>query len=289
LRNSAGKTPTPERTAEVVASVAQHRALSTEQVREMHYPTNRTRWVQRVLARIETAGHLAHVDIRRAPRRLWFATAPGLEVVREARIVDGDLRLFSAEEIAGPFWNHTLAVNDAALAFVRAARERGDDFGPLSWRHEVAHPVGPKGAPFRRRVVADALLTYVRGSGGGTYLEQRFLEVDRATRSIEGTAGSLAKYERLYRGRGAADWRDRYPTFPPIICVLDGANREALMRRRTAILALLRSRRALDAAEEIRISLALAEDLKTAGPFAPIFRELREPGTEVDWLGRVVE
>jgi hypothetical protein len=287
LTGPAGQTPTPERTAEVVASVAQHRALSTEQVREMHYPANGPRWVQRVLARIETAGHLAHVDVQRAHRRLWFATASGLEVVREARFVDGEPRLFTAEEIAGPFWNHSLAVNDAALAFLRSARERGDDFGPLSWRQEVAHPVGPKGAPYRRRVVADALLTYVRGSGGDTYLEQRFLEVDRATRSIEGTAGSLAKYERLWRGRGPADWRDRYPAFPPVLCILDGADREALTRRRTAILALLRSSRALDAAEEIRISLALAEDLRTAGPFAPIFRELREPGAAVDWLGRV--
>lgn len=87
-------------------------------------------------------------------------------------------------------------------------------------------------------------------------------------------------HRRRHRG-------DRYPSFPPVLCILDGANREALTRRRTAILALLRSSRALNTAEEIRISLALAEDLRTAGPFAPIFRELREPGAEVDWLGRV--
>ena len=117
-------------------------------------------------------------------------------------------------------------------------------------------------------------------------MSRRFLEVDRATRSIEGTAGSLAKYERLYRARGATDWRERYPTFPPVVCVLDGADPEALRRRRTAILALLRSRRALAEAEEVRISIALAGDLREAGPFAPIFRELRQPGAEVDWMGR---
>lgn len=278
----------PERTAEVIASIVQHRALSTEQVREIHYPENRTRWAQRVLARIEDAGHIAHVDLRRAPRRLWFATAGGLELVREAGIVNEELRLFSAEQVAGRFWNHTYEVNGAAIAFLRAARKRGDDFGPLSWRHEVAHPVGPKGAPYRRRVVADALLTYVRGSesAGDVFLEQRFLELDRATRSIEGTAGNLAEYGRLARGRGPVDWRHRYMAFPPVVCILAGARRDVLVRRRTAVLALLGSNRALVDAEEVRISIALAEDLAAVGPFAPIFRELREPGAEVDWLGR---
>lgn len=277
----------PERSAEVIASIVQHRALSTEQVREIHYAENRTRWAQRVLVRIEEAGHIAHVDLRRAPRRLWFATAAGLELVREAGIVNEELRLFSAEQVAGRFWNHTYEVNGAAIAFLRAARERGDDFGPLSWRHEVAHPVGPKGAPYRRRVVADALLTYVRGSesAGDVFLEQRFLELDRATRSIEGTAGNLAEYARLARARGPADWRQRYVAFPPVVCVLAGASRDVLVRRRTAVLALLGSNRVLVDAEEVRISIALAEDLAVAGPFAPIFRELREPGAEVDWLG----
>ena len=270
----------------MVASIAWHRALGTEQVREMHYPDNLPRWARRVLVRIEAAGHLAHVDLRRSPRRLWFATASGLELVREAGILDEELRLFSGEQVAGRFRDHTYAVNDAAIAFLRAARERGEDFGPLSWRHEVAHPTGPAGAPYRRRLVADALLTYLRSEDGDVFLEQRFLELDRATRSIEGTAGALGEYARLSGARGRADWRGRYPAFPPVLCILDGAGRKALQRRRTAILALLRSNRALLAAEEVRVSVALAEDLAAAGPFAPIFRELREPGVEVDWLGR---
>jgi hypothetical protein len=276
----------PERTAEVIASIAQHRALSTEQVREMHFPGNLPRWMQRVLVRIEEAGHVAHVDVRRAPRRLWFATDSGLELVRAAGITDGELRLFTAEEIAGRFWSHTYAVNGAAVSFVRAARQRGDDFGPLSWRHEVAHPVGPKGAPYSRRVVADALLTYVREADGRIFLEQRFLELDRATRSIEGTAASLGEYARLASARGVGDWRRRYPRLPPVLCVLAGADERTLRRRGTAILALLRSNRALAQAGEVRVSVALARDLAASGPFGPIFRELRRPGVEVDWLGR---
>lgn len=276
----------PETAAEVVASVLQHRALSTEQLREMHLPTRSSRWARDVLARIEAAGYLAHVDLRRAPRRLWFATSSGLDLVRGTGILDGEPRLFTADEVAGRFWNHTYSVNGAAIAFLRAARERGDDFGPLSWRHEVAHPTGPAGAPYRRRVVADALLTYLRSEDEDVFLEHRLLEVDRATRSIEGTAGALGGYARLAVARGPGDWRRRYPAFPPVLCVLEGASRRSLERRRTAVLALLRSNRVLVGAEEVRVSVCLLEDLRSAGPFAPVFHEMREPGVEVDWLGR---
>ena len=280
----------PESTAEVLASVAQHRALSTEQVRQIHYPEAGARWVQMVLGRIQAAGLLSHVDVRRSPRRLWFAREAGAELAREAGILDEVPRVFTAEQIGGRFWAHTLAVNDAAIAFLRAARARGDDFGPLSWRHEVLHPIGPKGAPHRRRLLADAVLTYVRGSEDGeVYLEQRFLEIDRATRSIEGTARALATYAQLAaagreRGRG---WRALYPSLPPVICVLDGAEPQMLARRRTAVLALLHANPQLSRAEEVRVSVCLAAELAEAGPFASIFRELREPGADVDWLGRV--
>lgn len=280
----------PERAAEVIASIVQHRALSTGQVRDMHYPENRARWAQRVLGRIEQAGHIAHVDLRRAPRRLWFATAAGAELVREARIVDGTPRLLTGEQVAGRLWSHTYAVNSTGIAFLRAGRERGDDIGPLSWRHEVLHPVGPKGAPHRRRLVSDAVLTYLRGTPAGeVFLEQRFLEIDRATRSIQGTAAALAQYAHLAvagreQGRG---WRGLYPGLPPVICVLDGAEPRLLARRRTAILALLRARPDVGRAEELRISICLASELAEAGPFAPIFGELREPGAKVDWLGKV--
>lgn len=120
------------------------------------------------------------------------------------------------------------------------------------------------------------------------FLEQRFLEVDRATRSIEGAAGALAQYARLaaaWRERGSR-WRALYPSFPPVICVLDGADERTLSRRRTVILALLRARPELSRAEEVRISVCLASELAAAGPFAPIFSELRAPGRKVDWLGR---
>ena len=280
----------PEETEAVIASVAGHRALSTEQVRRIHYPDGSARWAQKVLGRIEAAGLLAHVDLRRAPRRLWFARPAGAEFARGAGLLDEDPRLFSAEEIGGRLWSHTHAVNEVGIDFLGAARERGDDFGPLSWRHEVVHPVGPKGAPHRRRLIADAVLTYVRGSEKGeVFLEQRFVEVDRATRPLEGTANALAQYARLAAAAGqrGGGWRDLYPALPPVICVLDGAPERLLVRRRTVVLALLRANPELSRASEVRISVCLAAELSASGPFAPIFRELREPGAEVDWLGRL--
>lgn len=279
----------PEVTVAVVASVVQHRALSTEQVRRLHFPTAGARWVQVVMGRIEAAGYLSHTVVRRSPRRLWFATDSGVELATADGALAEKPRLFTAAEISGRLWAHTHVVNEVAISFLGAARERGDDFGPLSWRHEVLHQIGPKGAPGRRRLVTDAVLTYIRGTASGeVFLEQRFLEVDRATRSIEGTAGALAAYARLAtfdqeQGRG---WRALYPSLPPVICVLAGADEKTLARRRTTILALLRARPELTRAEEVRISICLADELEREGPFAPIFGELREPGTRVDWLGR---
>lgn len=52
----------------------------------------------------------------------------------------GEPRLIGADGAAGPLQAHTLAVNDAAICFIEAARGRGDEFGPFAWRHEIYHP-----------------------------------------------------------------------------------------------------------------------------------------------------
>lgn len=75
---------------------------------------------------------------------------------------------------------HTLAVNDVGIAFVNAARERGDECGPLAWRHEIAYPIT---ARRNRRpgdiVIADALLTYTQQCPDRTLsVHQRFIELD---------------------------------------------------------------------------------------------------------------
>ena len=107
-----------------------------------------------------------------------------------------------------------------------------------------------------------------------TVVEQRFLELDRSTRSIEGLAGELATYARLRRARdekGEPLWRASYPAFPSVLCVLAGAGEELLRRRREAVSALLGADPEIAASPRPAIRICLLGELREAGPFAPIF------------------
>jgi hypothetical protein len=282
----------PEASVEIVASLAQHRALSTEQVRTIHLPRARKRWCQRVLARIAAAGLIAHGRVTGSPRRLWFATEAGIRAAVRAGALARAPRALEADEVSGPLQAHTAAVNEAAISFLRAARERGDEFGPLAWRHEVAHPLRPGARGRRARaVIADAVLTYLRLTEETVFVEQRLLEVDRATLPVDTMAAELARYTELFRAVGEDGtplWRSRYPTFPAVLCVLAGAGREALERRRDTALALLGSDPQLARTPEVAIRICLLEDLTEAGPFGAIFSERHDPEKAVNWLGAEV-
>jgi hypothetical protein len=131
-----------------------------------------------------------------------------------------------------------------------------------------------------RSVIADAVLTYLRLTTDEVLVEQRFLELDRATLPVDAMAAELARYAELFGAQekdGTPVWLRRYPIFPGVVCVLAGAGRDAL--------ALLRAKPRLTRSPEVSIRICLLEDLVERGPFAPIFRGLREPGLEVDWLG----
>ncbi|HEX8689969.1 MAG TPA: replication-relaxation family protein [Solirubrobacterales bacterium] len=278
----------PEATSEIVASLVQHRVLSTEKVRAIHHPDNRARWTQRVLARLRRAGLVDSIQPPRAGRRLWFVTDDGVRLAREAHALEATPRPLEAREVAGQLQAHTLAVNDVGVCFLRAARKRGDECGPLSWRHEVAHPLSRGRGRRRRTLIADAVLTYLRGEGGRIALEQRFVELDRATLSVDRLVAELARYAELCRAmdrKGEPIWSEHYPRFPVVHCVLAGAPQPALERRRRSVLALLRSHPRVIRTREVRISICLLEDLQDRGPFAPIFADVRDSGKQVDWLG----
>jgi hypothetical protein len=282
----------PSRAIEIVASVAQHRALSEQQVREIHMPGVRKRWGQRVMARLGEAGLLDYAQTSGAPQRLWFVTEAGVREAKRAGALRGELTLFRPAEVAGPLQAHTVAVNDAAICFLVAARDRGDEFGPFSWHHEVPHPLSRGRGRRRRTLFADAVLTYLRLTEDEVVIEQRFLELDRATMSVDSLAAELGRYARLYRAKGDGDlplWRSRYPSFPPVLCVLAGdkktATRAVLERRRDATVALLRTDPGLARTPEVKIRIGLAEDLVEQGPFAPIFMQPDEEAKAVNWLG----
>lgn len=273
---------------EVLASLAAHRVLTSAQVHVIHMPAVSRRRAQALLAGLRREGLAGHAPGLRA-QRVWFITEAGLDVVRSAGALDREPPLLDERSAAGRLMAHTLAVNDVGIAFMRAARLRGEEFGPLSWRHEVAHPLQASRRRGRPLLVTDAVLTYLREEDGGTVLEQRFCELDRSTRSIEGLAAWLARYVRLRRasdGGGEPLWRRAYPAFPSVICVLAGAEAWLLRRRRERVGALLRADAEVARSPHPAIRTCLLEELWAEGPYAPIFREARSGGEAVDWLGR---
>jgi Replication-relaxation len=188
----------PEATAEIIASLGEHRVLSTEQVRMIHLADRSLRRTQQVLAGIEEAGLIQHVDTRIAPRRLWFVSERGAALAFELVGLETQPRVLQAADAAGPLRAHTLAVNDAAICFLKAARERDDEFGPFSWRQEVAHPMSRGRGRRRRTLFADAVLAYQRHEEDGTALE-----LDRATLSVDRLVAELSRYAQLYRATDA--------------------------------------------------------------------------------------
>lgn len=238
-------------------------------------------------ATLERTGLTGSIRVEGA-QKLWHLTEAGADRLA-ASDATGHQRpkVLTAEQAAGQLWRHTLAVNDAGIAFLRAARERRDEFGPLSWRHEVAHRFGPSG---RRRglVVADALVTYLSSDGDGDSLEYRFLELDRATLTVDRLVAKLVGYARLYRDRderGEPAWQKRYLAFPALLVVLAGEHRELLERRLATAAALCRADPELERVPEVAPSFCLLDDLMEHGPFAPIFRSAGDPDRAVDWLG----
>ncbi len=284
----AAKLNLPMAATELLASLAQHRVLSTPQVRAIHFPDRSPRWTRMVLAPLADAGLAAfvpNVGTAGAPRRLWYATERGANAALDAGLLEEMPRLLDAEAAAGPLQRHTLAVNDAAISFLRSARERGDECGSLAWRHEVVHRLGH--GRRARPLFADAVLTYVRLTATEVVVEQRFLELDRATLSIDRLAAELARYGRLLRAEGKQGeplWRAQYPSFPPVICVLAGAGRAALLRRRDAVTAILGDDPDFTGSPDLSVRLCLAEDLAERGSFAPIFIDARDPEEPVNWL-----
>jgi hypothetical protein len=278
----------PEASGEVLVSLGEHRVLSTAQVRAIHFPDRSARRTQQALALLERASLVAYVQTRRAPRRVWFLTELGADWVVDAG-ADRRPKVLSPEQAAGPLRAHTLGVNEVGISFLQAARKRGDEFAPLSWRHEVAHPLNQGRGRARRTVIADAVLTYARIEGRDMFIEQRFVEVDRATLSVERLAAELARYGQLEQARDKRSnplWRFYYRRFPAVICALAGASREALFRRLDVALGLLSDHPSLSRRyDNTAVYFCLLDDLKARGPFAHIFWKLDALDQVVDWLG----
>ncbi len=177
-------------------------------------------------------------------------------------------------------------------AFMRAARERGDEFESPAWHHEIYHSTGPT----KQDVVkADALLTYLQHGlgedGRSSVLRYRLLELDRATEPTDKLATKLASYARLYRytrpNHRKPAWQARYDTFPAVICVVAGKKSAAALERRVAaVLSLCDADPELRRTPQVELSFCLLGDLVERGPFAPIWQRPDSPD-RYDWLGEL--
>jgi len=284
----------------ILESLNQHRLLLTRQVHALHTPGTSRRWTQCQLARLREAGLAAGTGVS-GRRLLWHLTQRGAETVAAIPSrAEARCKAIAPDQAAGALHEHTIAVNDAGIAFVRAAREREDECGPFNWFHEIAHSLAPP--PGRRaaeQLIADAVLTYQLAElDGRTSIAYRFIELDRATRSAADLAHRIARYVRLYRrtvpaggsdGGPVALWSRLYPVFPSVLVVLAGRRlKYQLEDRRRTVLALCRQDPDLAEAPEVEVSICLLEDLVERGPFAPICQTLADPGKSVDWLGEEV-
>jgi len=295
-RTQAGGIRAPLRSLafDLLESLYQHRLLTTGQLQLLHAPDRSRRWTQRVIAELEEAGLVAHVQ-KRGSLRVWFVTDGGAELAEALPDrVEERRKLLDARQAAGALQAHTLAVNDVGIAFLEAARRRGDEFTPRSWRHEVAHPIGPP--PGMRRgelLIADAVFTYLYRASEDLILEYRFVELDRGTLPSDKLAAKLARYARLYRFRPRARkgerpepaWRAHYPVFPGVVVVFAGLPRAALERRLQLVVGLCASEPQLESTPAVQIRLCLLEDLVGAGPFAPIFTCVANPARRINWVG----
>lgn len=264
----------------------QHRLLTTRRLHQLLHPERTLRTTQRLTAELGDQELIASVRRRggrRGTERVWHLSPTGAEVVqRGPEGAEPRHRPITPQIAAGPLQRHTLAVNDACLAFVTAARARGDDCGPLAWRHEIAHPIGPKRSD---AVIADAVLRYQSTSpDGALVLDYRFIELDRATMPVDQLATKLARYATLatYTPPGARQpaWRTRYLALPDLLVVLADAPPARLQRRAEHLVSLSRS---IDSA--IGVWLCRLDELTAHGPYAPIFTRLASSGERCDWLG----
>jgi hypothetical protein len=285
---TAGERPLQAAHVDALVALTLHRLLSTAQLHALRGAGASRRWTQHVLHELERRGLAAHVRAGGA-LKLWRVTPAGAERVRGDGRLPRTPRLLTAEEASGPLQAHTLAVNDVGVAFVRAALARGEQFGVTSWKHEVAHPLMGGRGRRRQQLIADAVLSYLLERDDRIALQYAFLELDRATLPSDRLATKLARYAQLHRLRdegGDPPWRKWYPRFPALLVVLAGGPLDVLERRRQTALALCGSDPELVRAPEVEISIGLLAELEREGPFAPIFRQPRDPERPVDWLER---
>jgi hypothetical protein len=288
----------PAVAALVLQGLGKHRLLTTRQVQVLHLPDVSLRYTQRVLAELQGAGLVDHAHAAHG-KALWYPTAEGRLLLRSKSRLESRGDHGSSWQTDSLLRAHTLALNEAGIAFVKAARARGDECDAFSWRHEVAHALAPpRQGREQQWLVADALLSYLEVRGGESVLHQWFIELNLATTSAELFAEKLAKYKLLHHCRepaprpgepGELIWRSHYRTFPRVLVVLAGQEPADVQRRVRHLSALWRSDPATRGLDTIPLHFVTLEQLVSDGPYAPIFVSAKDPEQRENWLGATSE
>ena len=259
--------------AEVLRSVAHHRYLSGAQVRAIHFAdasSPRVAEVQasRALNALRSAGLVESAGARGPSRRgekIWFATRAGLQAAGVTRPYQ------PTKEKALALQEHSLAVNEVGLAFLEAARARGDDFGPLGWEHEI--PLSRAGANL---VVADALLSYVGrnlfAGDSGQYGVTAIVELESGAHSDHQVVAKLQGFAQVQAQ--PALWASRFAHGWPTLLMVFASPAGAAQIARVCTLW----------PGGLPVLFATLADLRTRGPFAAIWRD-RDRSEGLDWLG----
>ncbi|GAA1095355.1 replication-relaxation family protein [Nocardiopsis metallicus] len=275
----------------------QHRLATSYQLRRLVTPQGSSRqYLWKILTELRRYGLIERVIPSTREHHRWYLTNAGAEAAEEA--MPGGARNFrmSAQRAAGPLQQHMLSVVDMGLAFIDAAAQQGDDFGPLDWMPEVAHRY--RGGDMRfedTHLISDALVHYTRITAKGSRLQvQALVEVDRATMPVPRLASKLGAYARYYdydpqpKGQRSAAkraaqpaWRTRYPKWPRVLVVLDGEQRQLQERRRVDLAVYASNMMHLAHPRPgFYIGAATMHDLKEQGPHEPIWLNLLRPEEE---------
>lgn len=198
-----------ERDWAILASLDQHRFLTTRQLQALHFhdhasPAAATRICLRVLSRLCELGVVEHLVRRVGGVRagsasyVWRVGSVGDRLLRQA---SGDGIRARRKEPSARHLDHCLAIADCHLALLAAARARRLELltvatEPESWRSYL----GVSGAP---EVLKPDLYAV---TATGEYEDHWFVELDRATESLPTLVRKCAQYERYRRtGREQAE------------------------------------------------------------------------------------
>ncbi|MBO2448707.1 replication-relaxation family protein [Actinomadura barringtoniae] len=269
---------TSEIQLDLLLSIYQHRLITPRQLHRLHAPNRALRGTQGHLAELRGRGLAAAQQSRPWTEAVWYATEAGAQVAELAKVPHRPYRV-QPTVAAGQIAAHTLAVNEVGCLLLEAARRRDDDFGPLDWDHEIAHPYRTAKHPGTdHMVIADAVIYYASQAANGDHLSLiRFLELDRGTLSVERLACRVRNYGQMhdYTSGGRPAWRHRYPVFPKLLIVLDGLPPQRLQRRMHMLIDLARQDpHIVQRAEPVSALVTTLAEIQAAGPFSAIFHPL---------------